>query len=309
MDQGGDQKQPDPSVRTVHICVCICTLLRPALLTRLLRALDAQVTGDRFTYSVVIADNDPERSSEILVADIAASARIEIHYASEPRKNIALARNTALAHAKGDYIAFIDDDEFPEANWLATMLSACEHFGVAGILGPVRPYFEEPPPNWIIVGGFCERREYPTGHIMRWEDCRTGNVLFRRDITHGVEPVFDPAFGSGGEDVDFFLRMMRYGFVFRWCTEGAVFEVVPRIRWTRRYMLKRALLRGRNVLKLPVNRSALLARSALAAPAYFAFLPIAFLLGQHVFMKYCIKLCDHAGRILAVMRINPMSER
>ena len=32
-------------------------------------------------------------------------------------------------------------------------------------------------------------------------------------------------------------------------------------------------------------------------------------MGQHWFMRYCVKLCDHLGRLLAVLGINPISER
>jgi len=189
------------------------------------------------------------------------------------------------------------------------MLAACATYGASGILGPVRPHFESPPPDWIIKGRFCERPEHETGTIIGWQESRTGNVLFRRNIIEGIEEPFDPAFGTGGEDVDFFLRMSRAGCVFRWCNEGAVYETVPKERWTRRYMLKRAMLRGRNILKLPVGRIGLLARSVVAAPLYLAILPVTLLMGQHVFMKYCIKFCDHAGRILSAMRLNPVRER
>ena len=138
------------------------------------------------------------------------------------------------------------------------MLKTCETYDAAG-LGPVRPHFEAPPPDWIIKGRFCERPEHETGTIVGWQESRTGNVLFRRSILDGTEEPFDSAFGTGGEDVDFFLRMAKRGCVFRWCNEGVVYETVPKERWTRTYMLKRALLRGRNNLKLPVNRARLLA--------------------------------------------------
>jgi hypothetical protein len=38
-------------------------------------------------------------------------------------------------------------------------------------------------------------------------------------------------------------------------------------------------------------------------------LPVAWLLGQHVFMKYSIKFCDHLGRLLALFGLNPVNER
>jgi hypothetical protein len=51
-------------------------------------------------------------------------------------------RNKALLHAEGNFIAFIDDDEFPEDDWLCNLFKACMRFGVDGVLGPVNPHFE-----------------------------------------------------------------------------------------------------------------------------------------------------------------------
>jgi len=292
-----------------HITVCVCTLHRTDLLLRLLASLDGQRTDGRFTYSVVITDNDAQCSARAAVEGFAGPGGLRAVYSNEPRMNIALARNEALRHATGDFVAFIDDDEFPDADWLLTMLDACERFGAAGMLGPVRPHFDQTPPSWLIKGRFCERPEHPTGFVMDWEESRTGNVLFRRAILEGQGDPFREQFGTGGEDKDFFMRMMQAGHVFRWCNEGAVYETVPPARWTRSYMLKRALLRGRNILKIPGQRALLLAKSVVAVPAYTLMLPFTLLLGQHVFMKYCIRFCDHAGRLLAALHMNPVKAR
>lgn len=297
------------SSNTRHVSVCICTFRRPALLTKLLHELEHQQTDNRFTYSVVVADNDAHLSAKPVVDAFKLSSRTRTTYCSESRQNIALARNEALAHAEGDYIATIDDDEFPEPDWLLMMLNACEEFQAAGVLGPVRPHFDEPPPRWIVKGRFCDRAEHPTGRVMNWRECRTGNLLFRRSILDKVPEVFNPEFGNGGEDQDFFMRMTRRGHVFRWCNEGVTYETVPRARLTRRYMLKRAMLRGKNSLKHSTGRIGLIGRSLVAVPVYALMLPFTLFLGQQVFMKYCIKFCDHAGRILALLGLNPVRER
>lgn len=293
----------------VHISVCICTFKRPLLLRRLLDKLQVQETQGRFDYSIVISDNDAKSSAQSVVAEFAGSARVPVTYTSESQQNIALARNKALQHAYGDFIAFIDDDEFPETDWLLVMVRACEEFRAAGVLGPVRPHFESPPPRWIVKGRFCERLEHTTGRVMNWEECRTGNLLFRRKILEGVTEAFSPEFGSGGEDKDFFMRMTQQGHMFCWCNEGITYETVPRDRWTRSYMLRRALLRGRNILKHPIGRVRLIAVSIFAIPIYSILLPFTLVLGQHVFMKYCIKFCDHAGRVLALFELNPVRQR
>jgi succinoglycan biosynthesis protein ExoM len=292
-----------------HITVCVCTFRRPRLLQQLLERVEQQVTDGLFTFSVVVADNDSGLSAKPVVSEFVMTARTKVVYSSEPKQNIALARNNALRQAAGDFVALIDDDEFPEPNWLAAMLKACEKYRVAGVLGPVRPYFDKPPPRWVVDGRFCERPEHPTGRVMNWVESRTGNVLFRRQIIHGIEEVFNPMFGSGGEDKDFFMRMTALGHAFCWCNEGVVYERVPEERCRRAYMLRRAMLRGRNIIKHPIGRGGLLIRSIVAAPLYLMILPFTLLLGQHVFMKYCIKLSDHIGRLLALFGVNPVYNR
>lgn len=290
-----------------HITVCICTFRRPELLRRLLDRLEQQHTAERFTFSVVVTDNDSELSAKRVVEEFAPKSSLKVVYCAEPRQNIALARNRAIEHAEGHYIACLDDDEFPVADWLLQLLTTCERLRVAGVLGPVRPHFEAPPPRWLIDGHFCDRPEVPTDTIMHWSKCRTGNVLFRRDILDGVHSPFRAEFGTGGEDIDFFRRMSLLGHTFVWCNEAVAYELVPPSRWTRRYMFKRALLRGRNNLKLSTPKGVI--KSIVAVPAYSVVLPGTLLFGQHVFVKYGIKFCDHLGHVLALFRINPIKQR
>jgi succinoglycan biosynthesis protein ExoM len=294
-----------------HVSVCVCTLGRPLLLQRLLIALLQQRTENRFTFSIIVTDNDQQQSARGVVEAFATKSAIATTYGCEPRKNIALARNDAVHRASGDYIAFIDDDEFPRPDWLLTMLAAIVSLDAAGVLGPVRPHFDQPPPQWLVDGEFCERPEHSTGHVMDWRECRTGNVLLRQAILPKTTPAFDERLGTGGEDVDFFSRMTAQGHIFRWCNEGAVYETVPPERWTRGYMFRRALLRGRNTLKLgtTARRAKLLLTSLVAVPVYTMVLPFAALLGQHVFIRYGIRFCDHAGRLLGALRLNPVKTR
>ncbi len=139
---------------------------------------------------------------------------------------------------------------------------------------------ETPPPDWVIKGRFCERPEYPTGTLVDWNDCRTGNVLFRRDIIPDGEPPFREEFGTGGEDKDFFHRLATVGHTFTWCNEAPVSESVPASRLTRKFMLQRALLRGKNSLCIGGNRMASLVKSLIAVPSYALLLPIGLLRGQ-----------------------------
>jgi succinoglycan biosynthesis protein ExoM len=291
-----------------HISVCICTYKRPQLLSRLLDELANQETKGLFTYSIVIVDNDQSLSAKALVSEFTTSSAVPIKYCVEPRQNIALARNMAVENSEGDYVAFIDDDEFPTREWLLTLFEACNRYDVDGVLGPVKRYFDEQPPKWLIKSTFYERPTYPTGFVIDWRKGRTGNVLLKKQIFLAGSPPFRPEFRQG-EDQEFFARMIEKGHVFIWCNEAVAYEVVPPIRWRRAFMLRRALLRGAMEPKTPNFGMRSVLGSVIAVPAYIVLLPFALVWGHHRFMHLLVSLFDHLGKLLAVLGINPIKEQ
>ncbi|MBZ5526370.1 MAG: ChbG/HpnK family deacetylase [Acidobacteriia bacterium] len=288
-----------------HISVCICTYKRPVFLKRLLDKLAVQETGGLFTFSIVVADNDRLRSAEPLVEEFAASSSVPIRYCMQPEQNIALTRNAAIACASGDFVAFIDDDEFPVQDWLLTLFRASQKFAVDGVLGPVLPHFDQQPPRWILKGKFYERATYPTGLVIDWTKGRTGNVLLSSALFSPGSPPFRPQFQSG-EDQDFFERMINAGRVFIWCNEAVAYESVPPVRWKRSFMLKRALFRGKNSAHHPSLGPLDTLKSVVAVPLYAAILPFTLLRGHHTFMIFLIKLCDHLGKLLEIAGMHPI---
>src|SRR5205814_6091691 len=143
---------------------------------------------------------------------------------------------------------------------------------------------------------------YPTGFVIDWSKGRTGNVLLKKAIFEDDVPPFRPEFLSG-EDQDFFRRMIEKGHVFVWCNEAVAYEAVPPFRWKRTFMLRRALFQGSSSLAHPSSKAMTISKSALAAPLYLLSLPLALVLGQSMFMTCLLKLCDHMGRLLAVVGI------
>lgn len=284
------------------ICVCICTYKRPQLLRRLLKELGKQNTDGLFTYSIVVVDNDRLRSAEAEVLDFAASSHIPLRYCVEPEQNIAMARNRAVENANGDYLAFIDDDEFPAANWLLTLFAACKKYDVDGVLGPVNRHFDEEPPKWIVQGMFWQRPIYPTGLIVDGRTGRTGNVLLKKGIFKAGRKPFRAEFHAG-EDQDFFTRMVQEGHVFVWCNEAVVYEVVPPKRWKRSFILKRSLLLGSFSTLQQKFSVADVAKSVIAIPIYLVILPFSAIAGHHKFMTFLSKLAYHLARLLACMGI------
>ena len=176
-----------------------------------------------------------------------------------------------------------------------------------GVLGPVKPYFDEEPPKWLVKGKFYERPTYPTGLVIDWRKGRTGNVLLKGKIFADGEQPFRPEFRTG-EDQDFFRRMIEKGHEFIWCDEAVVYEVVPPKRWKRTFMLRRALLRGRASTIYPTFGPLDIGKSVIAIPVYVTALPFALVLGHAGFMSLLVKIFDHVGRLLALFGVNPITE-
>lgn len=294
-----------------HIAICVCTFKRPALLGRLLTSLAGQATDGAFDLSVTVVDNDREGSARDTVAAFRTDSPLPVRYVIEPEQNISLARNRALTTAAADYYACLDDDEFADRAWLLNLYRTIAETGADGVLGPVRAVYDNAPPAWLVKGRIQERKEFPTGTALADPKfCRTGNVLFSGGLIAAQEVLFDPRYGrSGGEDIDFFRRMIAAGRRFVWSNEAVAYEVTPPERQTRSYYLRRALLRG----VVQADRAPLLSGDSLkslgACAAYTLLLPFVFVLRPRAFMPLLIRDMDHAGKVLARCGLRPVKDR
>jgi succinoglycan biosynthesis protein ExoM len=294
-----------------HVSICVCTYKRPQLLERLLNKLQTQITQDLFSFSVVVIDNDAQESGKDPVERAQQRSTFEINYDVEPERSISLARNRSVHNSRGDLIAFIDDDEFPDDAWLSSHLRTLLDTKADGVLGPVKPHFDGEGPVWLVRSGLLERSYFKTNQIIQdSRDTRTGNVLIWKRVFDGADGFFDPKYGrSGGGDAIFFKRMMAKGKVFVWCNEACVYETVVPERQTRSYYLKRACTRGLGEAWDTKFLSRGTIRSLIAIPLYTLSLPFLLLFGQHLFMRYLVKNCDHVSKILGHLGIKLVRER
>src|SRR5262245_31719149 len=113
------------SAPTTLVSACVATYRRPGLLDRLLAGLQAQALPPGVALEVVLVDNDATASAEA-VARRWQAAGLDLRYETQPEPNISLTRNRTVAEARGDWLAFVDDDEVPAPDWLAQLLAAAE---------------------------------------------------------------------------------------------------------------------------------------------------------------------------------------
>jgi succinoglycan biosynthesis protein ExoM len=220
-----------------RIDICIATYKRPDLLKKLLLSLILQETGGEFSFTIIVADNDAQRSAETTVREFKTNGQ-RIIYDVEPEQNISLARNRSLSHATGDYIATIDDDEYADSQWLLNLYKTMISYNADVVHGPVSSVFHEKTPDYVRKSRVGDRANPPTGT----EDyiCHTGNSLFRRGLIENKATPFDPSLGrTGGEDTHFFENLRRQGCKMVWCREARVFEFVSLERANLLWILKR----------------------------------------------------------------------
>ena len=173
-----------PDSNDVGLTVAICTHERPEDLRRVLRSLVLQ-SDPRFT--TIVIDNAPKSTATARV--VAESSLPNCDYLIEPEKGLSRARNTALAHIQSPYVAWIDDDEMADADWIRRIKQGFAHEGkpaaVCGVMLPAE-LESEAQVRFEQYGGFNKGRGLDP-------------ELLTLDSPSVVSPLYPlPAVGSGG---------------------------------------------------------------------------------------------------------------
>jgi len=235
------------------LSVAICTYNRAALLNRVLDSL-ANQSPSNYEVEILIVDNgSTDGTSQVVNQRQAQDARIR--YVVEREPGIAHARNRALAEARGEYLAFIDDDAWADPGWLENLLAPIQSVSPRPecVVGPVSLVWEGNRPDW-----FPDRFEsllcrYEMGNVPRFLDADgyllTTNSLFHRetllklggmrtDLGHKRKSLL------GGEDNDIFKRLIANGHHVYYQPTAHVNHPVPKERQTHRFLLRRLFWDG-----------------------------------------------------------------
>ncbi|WP_144639449.1 glycosyltransferase family 2 protein [Bordetella genomosp. 13] len=150
----------------VLMSVVVPTYRRPDLLEKCLRALLAQA----FTagpYEVVVCDDEPGEHTERLVYDLAdeieAGGPLLRYLPITGTQGPAAARNKGWRAARGQIIAFTDDDTIPAADWLAQGLVAMRP-DVHAVAGRIVMPLPEQPTDYERDASGLSRAEFATAN-------------------------------------------------------------------------------------------------------------------------------------------------
>ena len=204
------------------ITVAVCTRDRTSDLALCLNAL-CQL--DYPNLDLLVIDNAPtSNATEKLVESYP-----HVRYVCEPRPGLDWARNRAISEAKGEIIAYTDDDVVVDTGWIKAIAQVfAQSPEVMAVTGLVVPYELETEAQVLfeMYGGFgrgFERkwyRPYP-GSKMPWQWLGTGqfgtgaNMAYRRCVFDKIGD-FDPALDvgtvtNGGGDLEMFFRVLKSG--------------------------------------------------------------------------------------------------
>lgn len=206
--------EPSPAV-TVRERPFVTAVLshhdRPALVTTAAEALDAQ---DYDAMEIVVVDDGSRRpeSHEVLRAIAGRSWRHPLRVLYQENRYLGAARNAGAAAAKGDLVAFADDDDVPEPRFVSTLVRAAQATGADAVTCAMRsftnptgaPRESDSRGTWVFAGGPL--------YLAAVQNVIGGApALVRRSVLDAVGG-YHERHGVGFEDWHLYVRLLFAGY-------------------------------------------------------------------------------------------------
>jgi glycosyltransferase involved in cell wall biosynthesis len=155
-------------------------------------------------YEVIVVNDGSNDTSPDIVSEY------DVKLISTENRGLSNARNTGLHAADGDIVAYIDDDAYPDPQWLKYLASAYLSTEHAGIGGP-----NIAPPGDGPVADCVSNSPGGPVHVLSTDDIAEHipgcNMSFRRQALLEIGG-FDPVYRSAGDDVDACWRIQERGY-------------------------------------------------------------------------------------------------
>lgn len=286
------------------ISICMCTYQRSHVVETL-KSIAALRLPEHVSLEVIVVDNDEHGYAEMLVKGQANLMDTPVFYRQETAKNIALARNCSIANTQGEWVAFIDDDEVADPDWLAQLLVTAQTYQADAVFGRVKSTYPSNTPQWIIESGVFERPPVSNGQAVT--SGATNSTLVSQAAIKKYQLKFDSNYGlTGGEDADFFYRLYQHGGKLVCASAAYVSEEVASDRLNIDYLLKRAIRIGETYTRYRMQQAPLANRFAYFTDVLIKLIILLFIVlvklpfGQSKYAKPLLQLVDKYGKIKAL---------
>lgn len=226
----------------VLLSVIIATRNRASSLAQTLEML-AQMTFPRGEWEIIVVDNASSDATRDTV--MRAAAHAPVHYAFEQRQGKSFAVNAGIAQARGEFLAFTDDDVIVDRDWGGALVAAMERTGYIGAGGRIVAEWTEHPPRWLTAdgpdrlmnvvafdaGSARELMAAPFGPNMGFRRSAFERYgLFRTDIGPGAGRYLP------GQDTEFGRRLLAAGERLAWAPDAVVRHVLQPRKMTKAYI-------------------------------------------------------------------------
>ena len=210
-----------PQLIDPEVSLIISTRNRCQQLARCLDAIE-RIWSER-DWELIIVDNGSVDDTAAVIEDFAHNSAVQVVHVLEPKIGKSNALNTALAKARGQIVAFTDDDCYPASDFLAQVWLAFVDPDIGYIAG--RIMLHDPTDYPITINESTSPLTFPAGSYLTGGVMQGANMAFRRSALleiGGFDPMFGPGTSYGVEDLDAAGRTSALGWNGRYCPEVVV---------------------------------------------------------------------------------------
>lgn len=241
----GTNDSPQQAPACVYT-VALCTHNHADRLTRTLADL-IFIRPPKATWELLVIDNASRDDTEKVLADNVWPEGLTVRVVREMKLGLSHARNRAIEEARGEYILFIDDDESADPDWLCAYERLIEAHAPDAFGGRIEVFFKDWRPTWLrdeLLGFLGQLRRFDSITPLTAPDTSFygGNFGFRKSVCERIGG-FDTDLGrkgmvnTGGEEVDFYLRLLAAGFKVWWTPEAVIYHRIVAAKLSRGYFL------------------------------------------------------------------------
>lgn len=223
------------------ILIGVGTYNRNELLDNCVKHIAQLVIPKNCELRLIISDNNPDGKAFNIYEKYCSNYPFQMYYEHESKKSIAAVRNVVLRKAieiDADYVAFLDDDEYPDSSWLVELYNTMIFFGVDGATSYPIPIVDGVKMN--VPYHYKKRKQGSLRNVF----C-TNSVIFSTKLMTESDIWFDENFGMmTGEDIDFSSRASVKGYKFAWCNKELLYDIIPANRETIEWKMDRSVNNG-----------------------------------------------------------------
>jgi glycosyltransferase involved in cell wall biosynthesis len=196
----------------MRVSLIVCTRNRAAHLPEFLARV-ASLEAPPGAWELIVVDNGSTDATPLLLDRFARSAPFPVQCVHAPAPGLSRARNAGLAHARGDILAFTDDDCYPRPDFLRALVDAFDEDDPGFVGG--RVVLHDPCDARICIKDLPEAIDVRPRSFVAAGLIHGANMALKRDVVCAVGE-FDPLLGAGtpcvaGEDTDYIARAVWAG--------------------------------------------------------------------------------------------------